>query len=483
MKRKIRMGFRRGVASFYIVAFSTLILTVVSVGFSTVILSEITRTANDDLSQSAYDSALVGVEDAKLAYANYRRCREQGAGATKPNGDGAVTCEEIVYWMQQEPDCYMVGHILGRIGELAQDEVKISDTVTMSGNVTDEMNQAYTCVKIATEQKDYRAGLSSANSNRIVALNFDNVFFDDKKVAAKDIKRARLSWYLTRADMSLYFGNTVSNDSGVRVAFQPAKSTQTVAPPTVELQLVQTAENFKLTDFDIAYDSNTQSIDKDNLKKAGGEGAVAALERGCGSGDACTDRATLYLVPMSDSGAASETDKNSYVGVWDSDKRRNDVSVNNVVKTNDRYISNKPFGVYCDENGTDEFVCSTYIELPGVIGGDRSNETFMFVVNLPYGQPDTEFAMEFYVGDDNYNNPVLIRDAQVTVDSTGRANDLVRRIETRLETSDTSFAYPMYALQLLGEGSGASLKKDMTVTSECNYYDNEDGNNKGERCN
>ena len=109
------------------------------------------------------------------------------------------------------------------------------------------------------------------------------------------------------------------------------------------------------------------------------------------------------------------------------------------------------------------------VQLPEAVGGGRSNETFMFVLNLPYGQPDTEFAMEFYyrAADGNLKR-TTIRDAQVVVDSTGRTNDLVRRVEVRLETSDTSFAYPMYALQLLG--NEGTLTKDMTVTSEYNFY-------------
>ena len=64
--------FRKGAASFYIVAISTLILLIVAMSFAAVIIYEVTRTSNDDLSQSAYDSALAGVEDAKLAFYNYR---------------------------------------------------------------------------------------------------------------------------------------------------------------------------------------------------------------------------------------------------------------------------------------------------------------------------------------------------------------------------------------------------------------------------
>ena len=90
----VKKKFKKGAASFYVVAFSTLILVVIAASFATVVISEVIRGSNDDLSQSAYDAALAGVEDARLAYANYRRCLLKNTGATAPNGDGSLTCAE-----------------------------------------------------------------------------------------------------------------------------------------------------------------------------------------------------------------------------------------------------------------------------------------------------------------------------------------------------------------------------------------------------
>ena len=58
--------FKKGAASFYIVAISTLILVIIAASFAAVIISEMARTSNDDLAQSAYDSALAGVEDGSI---------------------------------------------------------------------------------------------------------------------------------------------------------------------------------------------------------------------------------------------------------------------------------------------------------------------------------------------------------------------------------------------------------------------------------
>ena len=107
--RKIRK-FRKGAASFYIVAISTLILVIIAASFAAVIISEVTRTSNDDLAQSAYDSALAGIEDAKLAYYNYQSCKNE----VKYIASG-LSCEQIIDWVENDRgDCDMIADILGR---------------------------------------------------------------------------------------------------------------------------------------------------------------------------------------------------------------------------------------------------------------------------------------------------------------------------------------------------------------------------------
>ena len=100
MSLGIKKKFRKGATSFYIVAFSTLILLIVATSFAAIIISEIERTSNDDLSQSAYDSALAGVEDAKLAFYNYQKCAD--SAEQLPTNEGAISCGEIVWYMKHK---------------------------------------------------------------------------------------------------------------------------------------------------------------------------------------------------------------------------------------------------------------------------------------------------------------------------------------------------------------------------------------------
>ena len=57
---------KRGGASMFVVMFTMIILSIITLGFTRLIISEATKTTNTDLSQSAYDSALAGVEDANI---------------------------------------------------------------------------------------------------------------------------------------------------------------------------------------------------------------------------------------------------------------------------------------------------------------------------------------------------------------------------------------------------------------------------------
>ncbi|MBO7657339.1 hypothetical protein J6S55_01710 [Candidatus Saccharibacteria bacterium] len=457
---------KRGAASFYIVAFSTLILTVIATSFAMVIVSEITRSMNDDLSQSAYDSALAGVEDAKVAYSNYRRCKEAGAvaAATKPSGAGSVTCGDILYWVEKEPDsCYTVARILGRIGKDEEKEVGLGGTEVSGTGGVKTTNQAYTCVKMKMTLNDYRATLSDNNAVRTVKAGVSGDLIND-------ISKIRISWYSNRSNFSPKWNN--------QNKFPTIQSL--AAPPTLEFKLVQTAEEFRLADFDL-------------------------------TGDGVTDRATLYLVPQNSTGT-------------------NFISKNDVVKTNNRAQTNKPFKVNCKDGQTSEFYCSVDIELPSpaaskplktdVEGGDidwsevgdgdsvifggnqflpigeligidepalpanRNSDTFMFTVSLPYRQPETDFAIEVFCNTsstkcaevlggagESTDKAVTMSDVQISIDSTGRANDLYRRVETRLETSDATYAssFPYYALQILDKNK--ETKKNMTVNYECNFYD------------
>lgn len=440
----MRDKFKKGAASFYIVAFSTLILVIIAASFAAIIISEMTRTSNDDLAQSAYDSALAGVEDAKVAFFNYRKCIE-GGGA---DGD---FCDDIIGQIKS-PNCDMVGRILGRVDE-SGGEVLIQEESSQGNN----MQQAYTCVKIETELDDYKSSLDSNNATKVLKVQFKD------GVKADTVNRVRVSWFSDADATSYRYNNFDASNS--RVVFPgkvaPGTSSLTYAvPPTISFGFVQTGgDTFNYNDFTVVEDGSK------------------------------TDRGMVYLVPTGSKTAAANHGGSNYIGVCngacDDMGGNNVIGAGELVKSNDKVNKNLPYVVYCPEGAGNEFACSATINLPKPIGGERNKDTFMVVISLPYGKPNTDFKLEFLCDDgSNCGENIVAKDdgtqtisdhamldgMQIKVDSTGRANDLYRRVETRLEGVDDFTLSLMGPLELLTEKeTDEGLSKVYSVTCEWNF--------------
>ena len=441
--------FKKGAASFYMVAFSTLILLVVATSFAAIIVSEVTRTANDDLAQSAYDSALAGVEDAKLAFYSYQKCLEQGATETEiDDNKNEVTCGEIIHYMNN-PDCDMVANILGRSvirdesDSEGSGEVMIEESVGSGNN----MSQAYTCVKIEKELSDYRTTLSSANQMKAVKVKFAGV-------SANDISSVKVSWFTNQDKMTsdLNYSNFSVGDQSGNVVFGSLNDENGASvPPTISLAMIQTGPDFALDDFE---------------KTVGDQ----------------TNRGMVYLVPAKLEDLGGISGQTDYILVGDEG-----INANGFLESNNKTARNLPYVVGCNPESAADFVCSVKIALPKPIGEERNNDTFVFVVGLPYGTPSTDVSLEFICADGakcgaqtitnddgseqvDYTGVATLDGVQISIDSTGRANDMYRRVEARLEGSTGSSLSLMGPLELLGTGGSGGgeqlLEKDLTVTSE-----------------
>lgn len=421
--------FKKGAASFYIVAFSTLILMILATSFAAVIISEVTRTSNDDLSQSAYDSAMAGVEDAKLAFYSYRNCAAQGY--TKENGTEA--CKAIIEQME-EKNCDMVGEMLKR-------EVNDAVQIQESSNVANNMQQAYTCVMISKDLPDYRADLNSSDSMDVIRPKFV------EGITAADIGQIRINWYINNGEATEY----AKINSGDYVQFNSGMSSETPTPPVLSLTVLQTGgADFAMSDFDTSVGDQT-------------------------------DRGMVYLVPTKQDSISGSDE--GYIKAWDG--TNNVIDKNGFVRSNDKTAkgsdgnaTNRPYMVYCNEEGTAEFMCSALVNLPEPIGGARSDETFTVVVGMPYVSDSTEFSLEFYCksgavcgteeGGSTPSNQATLSGVQIEIDSTGKANDLYRRVDVRLKPEDSSVLSILGPLELL-DTENPGLVKDYRVGCEKNF--------------
>lgn len=463
--------FKKGAASFYVVAISTLILVIIAASFAGLIVSEVTRTSNDDLSQSAYDAAMAGVEDAKLAFMNYQECTKEATPSQKLIGKNQISCQDIISWVENSNgECDMVANILGRpivdkdgndVTNSMNEEEKVGVLVQEGTNNDNAMSQYYTCTKISGKTSDYLGTLTTENLHRSTRVIFDKNWGADKSVNPyQDVDMVRVSWHPFSGNMES--GNTGQLFKWAKVNEDGAFDPTEVIPGMLTFSLTQTGNNFDLGQF------NTAEGDQ-------------------------TNRGTLYFIPV-DTGNYSD-DAENYISLVNGEGNKtvdmvdsgdgSGAMVNALVKSNNKNYKNKPFLVWCDKDGSQDYACSVDIKLPKPIGGTRNEKTFIVDVGTTYAEPKTDYRLEFFSSKEGNQTPITLDGVQISIDSTGKASDLYRRVDTRLETSNSSYPVPMFGVETLQSknlvdiemtenetgGEDPGIVKDVETMCEWNFHD------------
>ena len=409
---------KSGAVSIYIVVFLTLIFGVITMSFIRIVLNDATESTNTDLYRSAYDSALAGVEDAKIALLKYHDCLSQGA--VGKSGAASGTCSRIIYEMEQganQDDCDVVQRVLGRSQE-EQNEVVVQETQrsTDAGNSAD-LSQAYTCVKITEETDDYLTTLTSSDDNRIIPIRSSEI---------NSVNAIEFSWYSLANGNENYMGGS----------FKSNNTQKPYTPPVVTLDIFQTDTNT---------DGNCGGADASSPCFSIGELSVN------NSNSSGTDHAMLVFRPVQGGGT-------------------NYISKGEVLDHSDKY-NNAPINVNCDPSSS--FYCKVVIELPDTFRRTpRADATSFLRATLPYERPNTDISVALCKGinSGSCTDKTKFTGVQAAIDSTGRANDLYRRVETRVELVDIYYPYPEFSLYLSGNGNEAN--KRFYVTNNCWQTDN-----------
>lgn len=221
-----------GAVALFVVIFAALLMTVVTVGFVQVMLKDQQQAGIQDLSGSANDAALAGVEDAKRLLLLDQSCRDGTAAST-------VNCPAIAAALtpapgQNETDCDTLSQA-SIVGE-TNNETIIQQSV---GDNAAKLNQAYTCVKIGVNTGNYEGRLEN---NKTVLVPISGVSTFDT---------VEIGWF-SREDVS---STTTVPDigfpySGGEVYLPRVGSAwQVNYPPLLRTQLIQTGGSFKLSEF------------------------------------------------------------------------------------------------------------------------------------------------------------------------------------------------------------------------------------------
>ena len=383
-------SFKQGATSIYAVIISMLLLTVITVSFIKIAVTEAQRTAADELSQSSYDSALAGVEDAKLALKQYYNCKN---AKTVQNTAGDDLCPQIITAIEKgfaSPTDYCDGisQALGRAAEGV--EVPIQESEEAKNN----FEQAYTCVMLNNRLDDFRSQLDASTPMRAIALKTNN---------ADSVTGIKIAWHNIDDDGPFNFTN--------QTYF--AKNQPTVAAPTVlSAHIVQTSKDFTLEQFD---DSE---------------------------GDR-TNNATVVLKPVENG--------SNYVTAQTLIKsnKHEQTNVPQAITCNKSgefacvvsLVLPKPRGDGVRRGDTFYLFLSLPYEQP----------TTTFSVQLCTDTDSRPGACQL---SDGSRSIAPFIDSQIAVDSTGRANSMYTRVEARLEFNDLYAPLPEHALYSLSQSGG-----------------------------
>jgi len=406
---------KQGAASFYIVIFTTLLLSILTMSFIRIMLAETSRTTNDDLAQSAYDSALAGVEDAKIAIIKYYECKNDGHKAGDDSSCGSFMTEYEKFVKYSSCDLSKV------LGRLSSDDgsTTIQEVTDKSSSETNSSSlaQAYTCVKINDgDLDDYETTLSDSERIRVIPLQSNG--------QASDVRWLSITWSGTGAEMQK------QNVNLNLTALKNGKNNNQYAAPIV-VDFYQTDTEFTLGDL---------SVNSSNG----------------------TDHASIFLQPT--------TIKKEYTEINES--KVLEISDKSATSDHSEIAANCTIDDSKDEY---EYTCRAKIQLPPTFKGKRTRaeDTFILRIENPYGvEVNVNVSM---LASNNDTNTIAFSGVQAVVDSTGRANDLYRRVEARIDLSDTTYPYPEFALQL-NDDSNSTTSKNFYVTNNCWYIDSGVGN-------
>lgn len=212
----------QGATAMLIIIFALLLFTIVTVGFMRAMVQDQQQSNDSELSRGAYDSALAGVEDGKRVLS---QCVVNGVQAACDAID-AGKCTTISD----------AGIVTTATGTQTNGEVYVKRTTAGDGS---DFQQAYTCIKIDRNTKDYVNTLAADSSHVFPLRVKDTESFDT----------IELSWYSPAQGQA----TRAVTRPGI-LASPPLKTLATWGsdtPPIMRVQLMQyTDNNVKLRDFD-----------------------------------------------------------------------------------------------------------------------------------------------------------------------------------------------------------------------------------------
>ena len=396
---KLRRDEEKGAVSLFVVIFAALLIITIATAFIRIMIQDQTQATANDLSKSALDSANAGVEDAKRAIVEYYT---PNPATSKPD------CSTI------EPTtnlrCHDLWKALFQADITAQNDgwtdgchATIIDRIaTLTNGTKGEVSVKTTSADTDLNQA-YTCVKVMMNPSDVVGSLLPNV---SKVVQLKPQNNAaftkiKIQWYL-------HGGRTLDLDN--KVPYELPVKWPASRPGVIRAQLLQYRSTFHLSEFDSA------GLNKNNL--------------------------TLFLLPSSIPGLTTTAFSNDF---------------------RQQQTSGAAQQVYCS-NTNDPYACEQTIDLPCAADPcdnyptQNNDRTAYLKLSQFYAADNTDYRITMY---DKDGNLVRFADVQPVVDSTGRANDIFRRIRSRIDLGAGSVPNAESAVDVT-----KSLCKDFAVTTD-----------------
>ncbi len=366
-----RYARQSGAVSLFAVIFGAMLLTIVTIGFMRLMLMDQRQASDNDLSQSAYDAALAGVEDAKRVVRAAQTGNMQAASVLS----GPINCNMIA--------------ASGVVGGSASGETVIQ---TGSG-AGKKFDQAYTCVKIAMQSQDfiYKA---IEDKSQLISLR-----------AVSSFNKIIIEWYRRDDESNLNAANAVNTEISTTGELPAKDKWNSNTPPLVRAQVINPGTTFNLATLDTT-------------------GVTSFLRPNVLRSDVLGQAGTTVSGKPSDRPRAT-----------DGNEHNNGTNIVSCSKT---------------FRFSGEYSCKVVIDVDEVPAGSES--AFLRLVSI-YKGGSIKVSLQKSDG-----TTVNFDGVQPIVDSTGRASNLFRRVEARLQIGD-DFAYPDNAVELKN-----SLCKDFSIS-------------------
>ena len=394
---KSSKNFKKGGVSIFIVMVVGVLVSIMSASFLRLMFRDQEQASKLDLSQSAYDSAQAGVEDAKRFLRIFRAaCGASGTGIFE---GVTFNCNAMRSAIQNE-SCYT----LATAGIGNPNGETIIQTTSGAGGASNDasLNQAYTCVKLRMNTADF-LGRTNDGSPSVINLRGTTAF-----------DRVRIRWH-SRENMTN--GNNIALDS----LSNPS------ARPNINAQ-------------------NWRNQNRPAILKAQFYGYVPGAGRSSSSMDTPypddgNGASEMLFYPTNSISALSSNVSNMPT------VRRN--------KSSSQATTDYTFTRCSDrmDANSNAYACETTVN----IGRSVSPNDVLYLRLTPL-MNDSNFRVELLNG----NTVVDFAGVQPRVDSTGRANTQLRRVESRIGFNDTSFPVPLFSAQT--ESNEEPICKDFSVT-------------------